>query len=311
MSRNRDTGAYGHLGDNTNLLINGGFDVWQRGETFSAGDEYTADRWRVSSNSTGQRSSLVPVGIDSVFSLAVTGVAAAPAIYTSVELPLVGTTAKSGVFKANTDFTISYWVKATSGNFGGVIRFADQVTTVGGTRVPVFTIPSVAATGSWQKIEHTFNIGSAIPDAANRCLEIVINNDVSASTFSVTQAKLEEGGVATPFEAEPYGDVLAKCQRYYFLAEFGWCRIRQAQASSGGPNVTHRWTGSLPVTMRSRPSIEIINYLVAENISTSPSAYVPANPNTPTYNSVTLNFTPTPSAVLWGFECGIRADAEL
>jgi hypothetical protein len=243
---------------NANILINGDFQVWQRGETFSSGDEYTADRWRVSSNSTGQRSSLVPVGIDSVFSLAVTGVAAAPAIYTSVELPLVGTTAKSGVFKANTDFTISYWVKATSGNFGGVIRFADQVTTVGGTRVPVFTIPSVAATGSWQKIEHTFNIGSAIPDAANRCLEIVINNDVSASTFSITQAKLEEGSVATPFEVEPYGDVLLKCRRYYWQ---GYAQDSDAfkYGISGSSNAVALSVVSLPTTLRAAPTIAFLS----------------------------------------------------
>ena len=37
----------------------------------------------------------------------------------------------------------------------------------------------------------------------------------TSSTLKLTGVKLEQGGVATRFEHEPYDDVLRKCQRYY------------------------------------------------------------------------------------------------
>ena len=44
MTRSRDTGAFGHLGKNKNLIINGGFDIWQRGTSFTDLSGYGADR---------------------------------------------------------------------------------------------------------------------------------------------------------------------------------------------------------------------------------------------------------------------------
>ena len=34
------------MSDPRNFIVNGGFDIWQRGSTTSAGGGYAADRWR-------------------------------------------------------------------------------------------------------------------------------------------------------------------------------------------------------------------------------------------------------------------------
>jgi hypothetical protein len=78
----------------------------------------------------------------------------------------------------------------------------------------------------------------------------------SGATFYLTGVQLEVGSKATPFEHESYGQTLAKCQRYVFVA-------RQDSAQTGFMNGA-MWTSAVfigvvhyPVTMRAKPDVTI------------------------------------------------------
>ena len=80
--------------------------------------------------------------------------------------------------------------------------------------------------------------------------------DTAGATFDITGVQLEVGTRATPFEHENYGQTLAKCQRYAFVA-------RQDSAQTGFMNGA-MWTSAVfigvvhyPVTMRAKPDVTI------------------------------------------------------
>ena len=305
MSRNRDTGAYGHLGDNTNLLINGDFQVWQRGTIFNpANAEYTADRWSIFNGSqTVERSNSGPSGI--TYSAFITEVSGGFAqVRNPVELELAG---DEGQFAVGTTWTLSWYAKSnthttvTGAHVNWGVGANSQGRADGSTGIPT----SGTLSSSWQRFTYTFNIDVLPPNGSvNALLPVIYLNDVSESGISgfITGVKLERGSVATPFEKEPYGDVLLKCQRYYFQQDTNWLAHRDTGATG---NSTQRITGYLPTTMRiANQTVTRLN-TSDENLTTFP--YTDAARR----SSISFNYLPQVGASFYGFRMGIAVDAEL
>ena len=76
----------------------------------------------------------------------------------------------------------------------------------------------------------------------------------NSGTAYLTGVQLEVGSQATPFEHRSYGDELARCQRYYQVADF--------KANLGSYTNLARLGGSItfPVTMRASPTIGTTTY---------------------------------------------------
>lgn len=199
---------------NANILINGDFQVWQRGESFpSHSTGYHADRWATTSNRNIYKSDSNPPNTSFSQSLWVNnGTGSSLNLRQAVELPSDG---DAGVFQLNETFTVSGYVKVdqVGRNINLAVSFTDDYNFAG--RVDLISLPIYVGTGVWEKFEHTFDINGA-PLPTNKCLTFQFSSDSDsvATDARFTGLKLERGSVATPFEVEPYGDVLLKCQRY-------------------------------------------------------------------------------------------------
>jgi len=224
----------GPLAGFRNAIINGNFDIWQRGTSTTIG--YGADRWFnaiTGSTCTFSRQS---------FTLGQTDVPDEPTYFAR---ELVSSVAGAGNFAyfyqniesvrtfAGKEVTISFWAKADASKPIAVNML--QFFGTGGS--PSASVPSVSPTKftlttSWQKITHTVTIpsisGKTLGSNNNDFLRLEIwldagsnRNDRSDSlgqqsgTFDIAQVQIEAGPVATPFERRPIGTELALCQRYY------------------------------------------------------------------------------------------------
>jgi len=200
---------------NPSLILNGGFDVWQRGTSFSAGaSQFASDRWYMAgTDKTTDRSTQVPTGENFTYSSFVASTTSAAAYRTPLELSITG---EEAPFNISTTYTLSFWIR-DHGTGGAAIRayayFSDGSSGANSVFNLLDTSQTTAATNTWKKVSYTFSITNAAnPTNTSMCIEVGLN---SVGQCNITGVKLEQGSVATPWYYEDYGTTLAKCQRYY------------------------------------------------------------------------------------------------
>ena len=198
-----------------NYIINGGFDIWQRGGlSADANNSYSADRWH-SWRDSGQK---IQKGVSLVYG------SYAHIEYTSGKTMTMGQRIEAGdsfnKFSGKT-FTLSWDLFGTSAAMASIqgIKWVVYITHAGGELLidsgayyPVngvrnkvtFTVPDLTA--------YTISSGSNLEV---RPFQIEDSQGLSSSTTGLANVQLEEGSVATPFEQRPYGLELSLCQRYY------------------------------------------------------------------------------------------------
>ena len=171
-----------------NLIINGDFDVWQRGTSFSA-NAYTADRW-----------------ISSVGTVTKDG-AALKHVSTTTDPYLLYKLEDVGNKLAGNKAVLSFYLK-TSGSDNRL-----QYVTFCGTNYyhsQMYQLPSELE--GYTHWVCPVEITSANTDMIRLVIEL---HNVSGHTSWLRKVQLELGKVATPFEHRSYGEELALCQRYF------------------------------------------------------------------------------------------------
>ena len=228
-----------------NLIINGGFDVWQRGTSWTSATngQYTVDRWQTFGSSMTcniDRSTDVPANQGFKYSVKV--------VRTANGLPFLRQLIEDfDTVVVGRDWTASFWAKADT-----ACTISVDLGDTGSTTVSIGT--------SWEK--HTVYFPSTLtPTYA--ALDFQSNSSDTPMYF--TGVQLELGSVATPFEHRSYGEELALCQRFYcksfpdgvtpsngsasaLYTEAGAFNGRTSN-SEGGQQVY------FPVTMRTTPTI--------------------------------------------------------
>ena len=259
-----------------NKIINGGFEVWQRGtaRTFMNAGQYLADRWtvRLYQQASHQRTTVTPVtGMQTRYALRVGSVTTAEAgggarMWANTELesgdsiPLRGKT-----------MTLSFWVRFSSatcssstatafGNWSGSVDWCTSTTDAamsstasnGGSGV---TLTNGSLPTTWTKYTTTVTLPSNINNVGVQFGFAGLGNTASADTvwYEVTQVQLEEGSVATPFEQRPLQTELALCQRYYYKT-FPNIAAKSFGVATISTSTRAHVSGFFPVTMRVIPT---------------------------------------------------------
>ena len=199
-----------------NLIINGDFQVSQRGTTFTSSSDGwgvygSVDRWGIYYNHTvvTQNSGLVDGSYQYYVSVDNDGTAPDNHfIYQKIE---TGSRIVSGK-----SVTLSFMAKSSNETVLKVRgRFYDSATESNGVDSGQKTFQ---LSSSWQRFEYTF---TPVDTSANmtRDFLLIFDTDISTDTvndsYDLTNVQLELGKVATPFEHRSYGEELALCQRYF------------------------------------------------------------------------------------------------
>jgi hypothetical protein len=255
-----------------NKIINGSFDIWQRGTSGFTNlvNGYCADRWAYNYNTTD-----TVTFSRQIFTPGQTDVPGEPTYFIRATIT-GGNTEGVNDFRqrvegvrtlAGKTVTLSYWIRGStpatlSGNRARVIQFFGS----GGSpssAVETSFNTAIAITTSWQKIVRTVTLpsitGKTIGTDGNDYIDVILGLPIRTTmTVDIAQVQLEEGPVATPFEQRPIGTELSLCQRYYHRTTIGpgWNPLATvanvvATGAAFGTN-THFWV-QFPVTMRTTP----------------------------------------------------------
>ena len=202
---NENTGSINQL-SNPNLLINGDFQVWQRGTSFISTEnkiDYRADRWftmqkgikveRVTNTSPSM----------SEFSLRLTTQSTSEQGQSYLVQPIEN----NSIFEGKT-VTLSFWIK-------GIGKSTILNCRVGNEKNKQSIIN---LTQEWQfvKITQKANFDTTTKWNSGVIFYTALQNPFSEGDgYEITGIKLELGNKATPFIPRSYGEELALCQRYY------------------------------------------------------------------------------------------------
>lgn len=255
-----------------NYIINGNFDVWQRGTSQTASGYGSDDRWFNANNGSTKTHSRV--------ACTNTERALFNASYFSRTVVTYSSGTDSHVKKlqsiedmtrlAGKTVTISFWAKANSDKKMNVqvVDFYGSGGTPSTNGTSVVNFGNVDLTPTWTKYKLTATLPSLVgktlgTDGAHTSsfrldFGFTFSSDRAevtlrgmpvgqSGTFDIAQVQLEEGSVATPFEQRPIGLELSLCQRYY-------CQVSVTPT----PNSVWLYT-YLPQPMRVPPTITLVS----------------------------------------------------
>jgi hypothetical protein len=256
------TSATGFSG--RNRIINGNFDIWQRGTSFTltSGFAYSADRWYA-----GAASGTVT---RQTFTLGQTEVPNNPTYYARYVISSNSQNYEwlqkiEGVSTfAGQNATISFYARQTTGTVTFSGRIVQDFGTGGSpSSVVVTSFGNPSLTTSWQKF--TFTV--AVPSISGKTLG-TNNNDslwlslqvsnTGTGTIDFAQFQMEVGSVATPFEQELISQTLAKCQRYLYRLTPTTSSTNPFFATASMYNGTSIFaSGQFPQQMRAAPTLTL------------------------------------------------------
>ena len=195
-----------------NYIINGNFDIWQRGGGPFTNYNYGPDRWACAGGSHNSSASVGNIG-KRIIHITNT-VAKSSLLLQAIELNLTGYNAPFNVGKT---FTVSIRYSSST-RIKPMVQFTTGAS--GTSPVDIFsTAEYKGGSGIDEVVSWTFTVPNNC-GATNNCALLSIIGESDVANCYMYSVQLEEGSVATPFEHRPYGLELSLCQRYYEIIFF-------------------------------------------------------------------------------------------
>ena len=301
-------GAVAPLVAGKNAVINGGFDIWQRGTTSTSNGYTTADRWSLYNLGGGtttwsRESTIVPS--TSTYSLKMSQATAAGLLIVQQAIETLNTRQFAGK-------TIAFSMQAAASASTDLILQVSYSTTVDNAVGGTWTIitptsggtGTVSTTASFTRLSGVY----AIPSTAQSILVKAYSLSVAAGTsLYFGEMQFELGSVPTVFTRAggTLSGELQACQRYYWQT-VGASNIYLDTYSASGAYPT--FLIPFPVTMRIAPSVNLtgtFNYSFASALAVNAvySSYV--------YLNMTTSGSGQRSYVQSAASSGLTASAEL
>ena len=256
-----------------NFLLNGSYDIWQRGTSISTlsgtAQVYTADRWWYSNSVSGVSGTVSRQPTNDTTNLPFIQYCArvqrtagntntnpqyfAQDIETINSIPFAGKTitfswyARKGADYSPTSNALSYQIRSGTGT--------DQNMYSGYTNSTNLINTNVTLTATWQRFTATVFVGSTATQLGIFFYTIPTGTAGANDYFEVTGMQIELGAVATPFARAggSIGGELALCQRYYVRSTAG--SNFQSFGTGSATSTTQAYVNVVnPVTMRVAPT---------------------------------------------------------
>lgn len=252
-----------NLGDPwRNKLVNGDFQIWQRGTSFTA-EGYTADRWRATLGTGGAAT----ISRQS-HTLGQTDVPDEPQYFlrwthgtNSSSVPILEQRIESVRTMAGQKLTASVYLKC--GSTMTVVPKFKQFFGSGGSADVDSTAGSFAVTSSWTRFTYTVTLGAMTGKTigAGDYLTLRLEMPTGATfTLDVSDAQVERGGTVSQYARQAAGDALDACQRFFAKTFPQATAPAQSAGNTGTINTVASGTAifegwSFPRTMRAIPTI--------------------------------------------------------
>lgn len=224
-------GGNGGAGAVQNAVINGAFDIWQRGVgpiSGSAAGVYGADRWRMETSGVASMTMSRDVAVpNNEFSHSaycqITGLSATD------QVVLRQTVENGDRLVATGAITLSFWLR---GPVGASLSFGvDAAQTLH------------TCSGNWEAVQATFS--NLVPQSNNVC-QVVLLSDLSADGgYSITGVQLVAGAQASAFHHRTAAVEEIHCRRYFERLGGGDRRLGRFQNAFGAQvplNPALNWT---------------------------------------------------------------------
>ena len=279
----------GNFAAGKNKIINGDFNIWQRGTSFNTQSVYTADRWFMvigaSGAATVSQQAFTPgtapvAGYESQYFIRYSSANA-------VDARLLQPIEDVRTFAGQT-VTVSFWAKSATSDALSNVSFRQGFGTGGSANVDT-TSGSFTLTSSWARYSATLSIPSISGKTigANNNLRLTFDlKDSATYDFDLWGVQVESGNTATPFQTATgtLAGELAACQRYYYRVTSGTAYSIFGTGANASTTQA-RVNVPLGVTMRTAPtsSIDFASLALAEPgfgvIAATSVTFDSANPN--------------------------------
>lgn len=303
----------GPLAGFRNAIINGNFDIWQRGTSFSpsaSSNSYAADRW-MCFNPSGAAVTIS----QQAFTAGQTLVPGEPTYFlrqaqtTGGVDPSMNQRIEDVRNFAGQNLTLSFYAKVASGtlplellidqNFGS--GGSAHVLTVGATKT---------ITTAFQK----FSLTVAVPSVTGKTigagsyLQIEFRGpDATIYTLDLARVQVEPGSTASLFETRPLAVELAMCQRYFYaIVSTGAALLATGMAISG---TAAKFV--MPLLVTPRVPFSAITLSATADFSVMKSDGTAATTTALTFNSSTPNAVGLDATVAAGLTAGQAAILEI